>query len=67
MKKKLISFVIPIYNEQESIPHLISSLTGFVKKNKKYRFELVLVENGSQDNSFKLLKKYALKNKIIKV
>jgi dolichol-phosphate mannosyltransferase len=67
MKKKLISFVIPVYNESESIPHLISSLTGFVKKNKKYRFELVLVENGSQDNSFTLLKKAAQKNKIIKV
>jgi dolichol-phosphate mannosyltransferase len=67
MKKKLISFVIPVYNEEESIPHLISSLMGFVKKNKKYRFELVLVENGSRDRSFLLLKKYAQKNKSIKI
>lgn len=66
-QKKLISFVIPVYNEEASLPHLISSLASFAKKLKSYRFEFILVENGSEDNSFTLLKKYAKKNKSIKI
>lgn len=65
--KKLISFVIPVYNEELVIPYLMSSLTLFIKKRKKYIFEVILVENGSDDNSFVILKKYALKNKLFKV
>lgn len=66
-QKRLISFVIPVYNEELSLPHLVPSLLAFVKKQKNYAFEIILVENGSMDNSFALLKKYALKNKIIKI
>jgi len=65
--KKCISFVIPVYNEELAVPYLISSLNAFVKKQKKYRFEVVLVENGSKDSSFSLLKKYARKNNYLKI
>ena len=65
--KKLISFVVPVYNEELSLPPLLSSLMVYIKKRKSYRFEIVLIENGSSDSSYYLLKKYASKNKIIKV
>lgn len=65
--KKLISFVIPVYNEELAVPYLISSLNAFVRKQKKYRFEVILVENGSVDSSFSLLKKYAKKNNYLKI
>lgn len=65
--KKCISFVIPVYNEELAIPYLISSLNIFVRTQKKYRFEVVFVENGSTDTSFSLLKKYAKKNKLLKI
>ena len=64
---KKISFVIPIYNESESIPHLLSELTSFMKKNKSYDFEMMLVENGSTDNSYELLAKAAKKDKRFKI
>ncbi len=68
MKQKgLISFVIPVYNEEASIPHLIPALLSFAKKQTRYHFEIILVENGSSDESFILLNKYARKNKMIKV
>ncbi len=67
IRKKLLSFVIPVYNEESSISHLIPALLSFAEKQPKYSFEMVLVENGSFDNSFTLLKKYARKNKIIKI
>jgi len=65
--KKLISFVVPVYNEELAVPHLITTLTSFIKKQKKYEFEVILVENGSTDTSFSLLKKYAKRNKSLKI
>lgn len=65
--KKLISIVIPVYNEELNIPELIKQLTQFINKNRSYNFELILVENGSNDNSYKLLNNYAKKDSRIKI
>lgn len=65
--KKLISIVIPIYNESLGIPELVKQLTKFIDKNKNYDFELILVENGSIDNSYKLLQRYAEKDSRVKI
>lgn len=65
--KKLISIVIPIYNEEKVIPELLRRLTYFINKNLSYDFEIILVEHGSVDQSFNLLQKYAKKDKKIKV
>lgn len=65
--KKLISIVVPIYNEELGIPELIKQLTKFIDKTKNYDFELILVENGSVDNSYKMLQDYAKKDSRIKV
>jgi dolichol-phosphate mannosyltransferase len=67
MSKKLISIVIPVYNEKLVIPELINQLTKFINKNKKYNFEIILVENGSSDNSFILLQEFAKKDSRIKI
>ena len=64
---KKISFVIPVYNESESIPHLLSELTLFMEKNKSYDFEMMLVENGSTDHSYELLAAKAKKDKRFKI
>lgn len=65
--KKLISVVIPAYNEQENIPELMKQLKKFIKSQPKYRFEVLIIENGSFDNSFNLLKKLAKKEKWLRV
>ena len=46
-KKKKISFVIPVYNEEEVIPELIKRLTALINSFPAYQFEAILVENGS--------------------
>ena len=66
-KKKSLSLIIPIYNEEKVIPELIKRLTKFTGKFSKYEFEIILVEHGSVDNSFSLLQKYAKKDKRIKI
>lgn len=65
--QKLISIVIPVYNESLGILELINQLTKFSKKIKNYEFEFILVENGSEDDSYKILQRYAKKDNRIKI
>lgn len=65
--KKLLSIVIPVYNEEENINKLLQEIINYINKNKKYRFEAIMVENGSTDTSFTLLTKYAKKDSRIKI
>ena len=53
-----ISIVIPLYNEEESIPHLVEALDAAIA-NYGQPAEVIIVDDGSRDNSFKLLKEYA--------
>lgn len=53
--KKLVSIVIPAWNESEVIPELGRRLTELMDAVPKYDFEVVVVENGSVDDSFRLL------------
>ena len=66
-RKKLISIVIPVYNEESGIPELIKKLTYFTNSLNKYLFEIILVENGSNDNSFVVLKNQISKDKRFKI
>lgn len=61
---KMISAVIPVYNEAESLPHLYKELISYFK-NKSY--EIVFIDDGSTDRSLDLLKEYVSKNKNIRV
>lgn len=50
-----VSVVIPVYNEHEIIPQLVDSLFG-VLSQVPYQWEVVFVDDGSQDGSFQRLK-----------
>ena len=65
--KKLISIVIPIYNESLGIPELVKQLTKFIDKSSSYDFEIIFVEHGSVDNSYALLQESAGKDNRIKI
>ncbi len=66
-KKRLISIVIPVFNEEEVIPELNKQLKMFMNENKDYNFEVILVEHGSIDASYRLLQRFARKDKRFKV
>jgi polyisoprenyl-phosphate glycosyltransferase len=55
--KKLISVVIPAYNEERNIPELARQLQETFSANPGYDFEVVLVENGSTDNTYQSMLK----------
>lgn len=48
--KKLISCVVPIYNEESLIAEFIDALEKTLK-NLAYPYEIVLIDDGSHDNS----------------
>jgi polyisoprenyl-phosphate glycosyltransferase len=61
----LLSLVIPLYNENESIPYLRSAIDSW-KKEVPYRVEVVLVNDGSTDESWQHLEQWALANSMVK-
>jgi dolichol-phosphate mannosyltransferase len=55
MSKKLISVVVPAYNESECIEELANRLTQVFNSEPNYEFECVVVENGSIDDTYEKL------------
>lgn len=55
---KLISIIIPCYNEEEVLPHLLQKLNEVTNPIKNYDFEFLFVNDGSKDNTLKLVKEY---------
>ena len=59
-----ISVIVPVYNAEKFIDKCIESVIGQTYKD----IELILVNDGSKDNSLKILQKYEKKYpKMIKV
>jgi glycosyltransferase involved in cell wall biosynthesis len=54
-----VSIVVPIYNEIESIPHLLQALSSSLT-NAQITYEIICVDDGSSDGSDRLLKTSAL-------
>lgn len=61
----MISVVVPLYNEEESLPELCKWIKQVMDENK-YSYEVILVDDGSYDNSWQVVKKLSLENKAIK-
>ena len=51
-----LSVVVPLYNEEESLPHLVDQLLSALRPSGE-RFELVLVNDGSSDHTAEVLER----------
>jgi glycosyltransferase involved in cell wall biosynthesis len=61
-----LSIVVPIHDEQESIPHLYARLTA-VLGELGYPYEVLAVDDGSQDHSFAILRDLARDDQRLRV
>jgi glycosyltransferase involved in cell wall biosynthesis len=61
-----LSIVLPIYNEEESIPHLLEELIPALEEIGQ-TFEIVCVDDGSSDNSFEELKKLRAQDERVRI
>lgn len=64
--KNNLTIVTTIFNEEENIPHFISDVNKNLKNIKNFNFDIILVDNGSTDNSLEIIKKFSKKDKKIK-
>lgn len=63
MKQTLISVIVPCYNVEEYLPKCIESILSQTYKN----LEILLVDDGSPDNSGRICDEYAARDSRIKV
>lgn len=60
-----ISVVIPLYNEEESLPELAAWIQSVMEKNG-YSYEVIFVNDGSTDRSWQVIEKLASESEHIK-
>lgn len=63
---KLISIIIPCYNEENSLPYFQKEISQTLSKIK-CKVELIFINDGSRDKTLEVLLELANKNKSIKV
>lgn len=62
MDNILISVVVPVYNLEKYISKCINSIRNQTLKN----FELIIIDDGSSDSSYEVIKKYVIEDNRIK-
>lgn len=64
MKEK-ISIVIPCYNSSKMIERVIDSIKDTISEREEYDYEIILINDGSPDNTWEVISNLAKKNPII--
>jgi len=59
---KLITLIIPAYNEEKSLPFLFKRLQNLADNNRGYDFEFLFINDGSRDDTLKILQQEAARN-----
>lgn len=61
-----ISIVVPCYNEEKSLPYFYNEIKKVANEMKEVVFEIIFVNDGSKDNTLKVIKDFAKKDKSIR-
>lgn len=67
MSAKLLSIIVPIHNEAEGIKSFVNDSLLPVAEKLSYNYELILVNDGSTDDTLKIIQSLASKNPKIKI
>ena len=58
---RMLSIIIPVYNEEESIPDLLkclkTNINNLLKKETINKYEIIFISDGSTDGSEEIIKK----------
>ena len=60
-----ISVVVPLFNEEESLPELVAWIKKVMEKNN-FSYEIIMIDDGSKDNSWKVIEKLQTENSLVK-
>ena len=64
---KKLSVVVPCYNEEDVIYEFYSETSTILKNLEGYEYELVFIDDGSNDNTLNILKKLKSKDNNIRI
>ena len=64
--KKILSIIVPCYNEEQALPFFYQEIDKVSKELKELNFELIFVNDGSNDKTLEVLKEYHQKDKRVK-
>lgn len=62
----MLSIVVPVFNEKESLPHFYAALLKVLPVLDK-QYEILFIDDGSTDTSLEILKGFVKKNKKVKI
>ena len=62
----LISIIVPVYNEADNLPLLYEEIARH-SRSLPYQFEMLFVDDGSQDDSAKVLHRFAKRDRRIRL
>ena len=63
----LLSIVTPCYNEEDNVDELYTQVKAAIADQAKYEFELIFIDNCSQDSTVAKLKKLAATDPMVKI
>lgn len=66
-ERTLLSIVTPCYNEEDNVDELYTRITAAIAPQTKYEFELIFIDNHSQDGTVAKLKKLAESDPMVKI
>lgn len=61
-KMKLISILIPCYNEAGNLSLLYEHLSAFINNHSLYQWQILLIDDGSKDNSLQIIEEIRKKD-----
>lgn len=62
MKKKLLSILVPCYNEEESLPLFYDAIVKIAEGMTDLKHEFIFINDGSRDNTLNIAKEYHKKD-----
>lgn len=62
-----MSIIVPAFNEEENIPFLVEEFAMLAKKEPRFDFEVLLVDDGSTDETFSVATAEAKKHRFLRI
>ena len=53
---KKLSFVIPCYRSEHTLPHVVEEINGKMRELSQYEYEIILVNDCSPDNTMETIR-----------
>ena len=66
MDKKKLSVIVPVFNEEEALPMFYRAISDISEKLDNLIFELLFIDDGSDDKTLKILRKLKDKDKRVR-